>query len=168
MVVVMQAAASEDQIRAVIDRLVAPGFDIHRSTGASQTVLGAIGVHPDFDARELELLAGVREVVRITQPYKLASRAFHPAGTITAIPVIKKLSHPPVMVDPSHATARRDKVTPIALATIAVGADGLLLEAHNHPEKALSDGAQFLYFDQFEKLMAQARLIAPVVGRQVA
>ncbi len=168
MVVVMQAAAGEEQIRGVIDRLVAPGFDIHRSAGASQTVLGAVGVHPDFDARELEVLAGVREAVRITRPYKLASRALQPAGAITAIPVVKKLSHPPVMVDPSQGTARRDTVTSIALAAIAVGADGLLLEVHNDPEKALSDGAQFLYFDPFENLMAQARLIPLVVGRQVA
>ena len=64
------------------DRLVSTGFDVHRSTGESHTVLGAVGVHPDFDARDIELLDGVREVVRITQPYKLASRAFRPEGTI--------------------------------------------------------------------------------------
>ncbi len=339
MVVVMQADASEQQIQTVIDRLVALGFDIHRSTGASQTVLGAVGVQPDFDPRQLELLDGVREVVRVTQPYKLASRAFQPAGTvvefsnhvriggvelvvaagpcaveseeqieviaafvakcgaqflrggafkprtspysfqglgeeglrwlrqaadqhgllvvseiidasliemmlpyvdvlqvgarnmqnyhllrmlgavrkpvllkrgmsatleelllsaeyimsggnyevilcergirtfetstrntldIAAIPVVKKLSHLPIVVDPSHGTGRRDKVPPMALAAIAAGADGLLLEVHNDPEKALSDGAQSLSFDQCEKLMAQARSIAPVVGRQVA
>jgi 3-deoxy-7-phosphoheptulonate synthase len=335
----MQSEASEEQIQAVIDRLVALGFDIHRSTGASHTVLGAVGVHPDYDTRELELLEGVREVVRITQPYKLASRAFRPAGTIVefpngvrfggqdvvvaagpcaveseeqigliaaqvaacgarvlrggafkprsspytfqgrgedglrwlrqaadrnkllvvsevmdgsqiammlpyvdilqvgarnmqnyhllrmlgavrkpvllkrglsatleelllsaeyimsggnydvilcergirtfetstrntldiaAIPVIKKLSHLPIVADPSHGTGRRDKVPPMALAAVAAGADGLLLEVHNDPEKALSDGAQSLYFDQFEKLMAQVRAIAPVVGRRVA
>src|SRR5580704_10580763 len=76
MVVVMQAGASEEQIQHVIDRLVALGFDIHRSTGASHTVIGAVGVRPDFDTRDVEVLGGVREVVRITQPYKLASRAF--------------------------------------------------------------------------------------------
>ena len=70
MVVVMQAGASEEQIQHVVDRLVALGFDIHRSTGVSQTVLGAVGVHPEFDARDIEVLDGVREVVRITQPYK--------------------------------------------------------------------------------------------------
>ncbi len=339
MVVVMQSEAREEQIQAVIDRLVALGFDIHRSTGASHTVLGAVGVRPDYDTRELELLDGVREVVRITQPYKRASRAFRPAGTIVefpngvriggeevvvaagpcaveseeqigliaaqvakggarvlrggafkprsspysfqgkgeeglrwlrqaadrngllvvsevmdgsqiammlpyvdilqvgarnmqnyhllrmlgavrkpvllkrgmsatleelllsaeyimsggnynvilcergirtfetstrntldiaAIPVIKKLSHLPIVADPSHGTGRRDKVPPMALAAVAAGADGLLLEVHNDPEKALSDGAQSLYFDQFEKLMAQVRVIAPVVGRRVA
>lgn len=87
---------------------------------------------------------------------------------IAAIPVIKKLSHLPIVADPSHGTGRRDKVPPMALAAVAAGADGLLLEVHNDPEKALSDGAQSLYFDQFEKLMAQVRAIAPVVGRRVA
>jgi 3-deoxy-7-phosphoheptulonate synthase len=82
MVVVMHSGASDEQIQHVIDRLVSTGFDVHRSTGESHTVLGAVGVHPDFDARDIELLDGVREVVRITQPYKLASRAFRPEGTI--------------------------------------------------------------------------------------
>jgi 3-deoxy-7-phosphoheptulonate synthase len=82
MVVVMHSGASDEQIQHVIDRLVSTGFDVHRSTGETNTVLGAVGVHPDFDARDIELLDGVREVVRITQPYKLASRAFRPQGTI--------------------------------------------------------------------------------------
>ena len=82
MVVVMQSGASGEQIQHVIDRLVACGFDVHRSTGESHTVIGAVGVHPDSDPRDIELLDGVREVVRITQPYKLASRAFRPEGTI--------------------------------------------------------------------------------------
>ena len=82
MVVVMQEGATEGQIQHVIDRLVGMGFDIHRSTGASHTVLGAVGVHPDFDTRDVELLDGVRQVLRITQPYKLASRTFRPEGTI--------------------------------------------------------------------------------------
>jgi len=339
MVVVMQAGASEGQIQHVIDRLVALGFDIHRSTGASQTVLGAVGVRPDFDTRDVEVLPGVREVVRITQPYKLASRAFRPEGTIVelprgvriggneivvaagpcavetaeqinliaervaqlgarllrggafkprsspysfqglgepglvllreaadkngllvvsevmdpsqvslmlpyvdvlqvgarnmqnyhllralgqvakpvllkrgmsatmeelllsaeyimsggnynvilcergirtfetstrntldiaAIPVIKQLSHLPILADPSHGTGRRDKVSPMARAAVAAGADGLLLEVHNDPEHALSDGAQSLYFDQFAQLMAELRMIAPAVGRCLA
>ena len=85
MVVVMQSAATDKQIQHVIDRLVAIGFDVHRSTGESQTVIGAVGVHPDFDPRDIEVLDGVREVVRITQPYKLASRAFRPEGTIVSL-----------------------------------------------------------------------------------
>jgi 3-deoxy-7-phosphoheptulonate synthase len=335
----MQASASEEQIQHVIDRLVAMGFDIHRSTGASQTVLGAVGVRPDFDTRDVEVLPGVREVVRVTQPYKLASRAFRPEGTvvelpkgvriggnevvvaagpcavetseqinliaervaalgarllrggafkprsspytfqglgepglvmlrhaadkngllvvsevmdpsqielmlpyvdllqvgarnmqnyhllralgqvskpvllkrgmsatmeelllsaeyimaggnhnvilcergirtfetynrntldIAAIPAIKKLSHLPILADPSHGTGRRDNVLPMARASVAAGADGLLLEVHNDPEHALSDGAQSLYFDQFAQLMAELRIIAPAVGRRLA
>jgi 3-deoxy-7-phosphoheptulonate synthase len=87
---------------------------------------------------------------------------------IAAIPVIKKLSHLPIVADPSHGTGRRDKVPPMARAAIAAGADGLLLEVHNDPEHALSDGAQSLFFNQFEKLMAELRIIAPVVGRTIA
>src|SRR5437763_10951046 len=86
MVVVMQAGASEEQIQNVIDHLVSLGFDIHRSTGVSQTVLGAVGVRPDFDHRDIELLAGVRAVLRITQPYTLASGAFRAEGTIVPLP----------------------------------------------------------------------------------
>lgn len=339
MVVVMQEGASEDKIQRVIDRLVSFGFDVHRSTGASHTVIGAIGVHPEFDTRDIELLEGVREVLRITQPYKLASRAFRPEGSvidvgrgvkfggpevivaagpcavesadqiarvaegvarlgarvlrggafkprtspysfqgmgeeglkllrksadkygllvvseimdpsqmelvtryvdilqvgarnmqnyhllralgeirkpvllkrgmsatieefllsaeyimsggnynvilcergirtfetstrntldIAAIPVIKKLSHLPIIADPSHGTGRRDKVAPMARAAVAAGADGLLIEVHHDPEHALSDGAQSLYPEQFAQLMAELRIIAPAVGRRVA
>jgi 3-deoxy-7-phosphoheptulonate synthase len=335
----MQSGASEEQIQHVIDRLVSLGFDIHRSTGASHTVIGAIGVGPDFDPRDVEVLPGVREVVRVTQPYKLANRAFKPEGTtvrlpngvciggaevviaagpcsvesaeqmesiaghvaklgarllrggafkprtspysfqglgepglrllrdaadrhgllvvseimdasqlpamlpfvdvlqvgarnmqnyhllrtlgqqpkpvllkrglsatieelllaaeyimaggnhnvilcergirtfetstrntmdIAALPVIKKLSHLPVIADPSQGTGRRDQVPPMARAAIAAGADGLLIEVHNDPERALSDGAQSLYFEQFEKLMSELRMIAPAVGRRLS
>jgi 3-deoxy-7-phosphoheptulonate synthase len=339
MVVVMQPGSSDEQVQHVIDRLVGSGFDVHRSTGETHTVLGAVGVHPDFDARDIELLDGVREVVRITQPYKLASRAFRPEGTIVdvgkgvriggnevvvaagpcaveskaqidsvaesvarlgakllrggafkprsspysfqglgetglkmmreaadrngllvvsevmdpsqvelmmgyvdvlqvgarnmqnyhllralgevrkpvllkrgmsamieelllsaeyimsggnynvilcergirtfdtntrntldiaAIPVIKKLSHLPIVADPSHGTGRRDKVAPMARAAVAAGADGLLIEVHPDPEHALSDGAQSLYPDQFEALMRELQIIAPAVGRRMA
>jgi 3-deoxy-7-phosphoheptulonate synthase len=84
---------------------------------------------------------------------------------ISAIPVIKKKSHLPILVDPSHGTGRRDKVIPMARAAIAAGADGLLIEVHNNPEKALSDGAQSLYPEQFDTLMGELRIIAPVLGR---
>jgi 3-deoxy-7-phosphoheptulonate synthase len=86
---------------------------------------------------------------------------------ISAIPVVKKLSHLPMMADPSHGTGRRDKVTPMALASVAAGADGLLVEVHNDPENALSDGAQSLRPEQFTELMRQARMIATAVGRSI-
>jgi 3-deoxy-7-phosphoheptulonate synthase len=339
MVIVMQEGATEPQIQHVIDRLIAHGFNVHRSTGESHTVLGAVGVHRDFDHRDFELLEGVREVMRITQPFKLASRQFRPEGTIVdlgegvkiggpevvvaagpcsvesreqifcvaegvakagakilragafkprtspyafqgmgepglklmreaadrfhlrtvsevmdtsqipmmleyvdmfqvgarnmqnyyllrglgevrkpvllkrglsatmeelllsaeyilsggnynvvlcergirtfetytrntfdlaAIPVIKKLSHLPIIGDPSHATGRRDKVPPMARAAVAAGADGLIIEVHNDPDRALSDGAQSLEPSTFMQLMAELRIIAPAIGRRVA
>jgi 3-deoxy-7-phosphoheptulonate synthase len=339
MVIVMQEGATEEQIQHVIDRVVASGFDVHRSTGASHTVLGAVGVHRDFDHRDFEILQGVREVVRITQPFKLASRQFRPEGTvvdlgrgvkiggtevaiaagpcsvesheqiyavaeavsksgakilragaykprtspyafqglgekglqlireaadkynlfvvsevmdlsqivmmsqyvdifqvgarnmqnyfllralgevqkpvllkrgmsatieelllsseyilsggnynvilcergirtfdtylrntldIAAIPVIQTLSHLPIVADPSHGTGRRDKVPAMARAAIAAGADGILVEVHNDPDHALSDGAQSLDPTQFAQLMSELRIIAPAVGRRVA
>lgn len=336
---IMQEGASEEQIQHVITRLVAMGFDVHRSTGVNHTVLGAVGAPKEVDPRDIELLDGVREVVRISVPYKLASRSFRPLGTvvdlgrgvkvganevvvmagpcsvesreqifavaetvsrvgakvlrggafkprsspysfqglgeealklmreaadkhqlfvvsevmdltqismmtdyvdmfqvgarsmqnfnllralgsvskpvllkrgmsatieelllsaeyilaggnynvvlcergirtfenytrntldIAAIPVIKKLSHLPIIADPSHATGRRDKVPPMARAAVAAGADGLLIEVHHNPEAALSDGAQSLFPDQFAQLMAELRIIAPAVGRRLA
>ena len=82
MVVVMQEGAAEEQIQHVISRLMEMGFDIHRSTGARQTVLGAVGAKVDFDTRDIELLEGVAEVLRISAPYKLASRHFRPEGSV--------------------------------------------------------------------------------------
>jgi 3-deoxy-7-phosphoheptulonate synthase len=339
MVIVMHEDATDEQIQLVIDRVVASGFDVHRSTGASHTVIGAVGVHRDFDHRDFELLEGVREVIRITQPFKLASRHFKPEGTIinlgrgvtiggkelavaagpcsvespeqinavaeavakagakimragafkprtspyafqglgekglqmlrqaadknnlfvvsevmdpsqiqmmtqyvdlfqvgarnmqnyfllralgetqkpvllkrgmsatieelllsaeyilaggnynvvlcergirtfetylrntldiAAIPVIKKLSHLPIIADPSHGTGRRDKVPPMARAAVAAGADGLLIEVHNDPDHALSDGAQSLTPVEFSQLMGELRIIAPAVNRHLS
>lgn len=341
MVVVMQMGANEPQIQKVIDRLVSMGFDVHRSTGVNQTVLGAVGAKPAVDIRDLELLDGVAEVIRISTPFKLAGRTFKPQDSlikvgpkgrqvtiggkevivmagpctvetieqvretakqvrrlgakilrggafkprtspysfqglgekglkyirraadendllvitecldtghvsmvaeyadivqvgarnmqnfellkglgkihkpvllkrgmsatieewlmsaeyilmggnhnvilcergirtfetytrntldISAIPVVKKLSHLPIIVDPSHGTGRRDKVAPMARAAVAAGADGILIEVHHEPEKALCDGAQSLYPTQFEQLMKELRIIAPAVGRTI-
>jgi 3-deoxy-7-phosphoheptulonate synthase len=338
MVVVMEEGATEEEIQHVINKLMDMGFDIHRSTGVRQTVLGAVGAKIDFDTRDIELIDGVEEVLRISVPYKLASRHFRPEGSIiqlgkgvavggdrvvmmagpcsvesetqidtiaarvkemgvrvlrggafkprsspysfqglglpglemmrraadkygllvvsevmdhtqipavleyvdvlqvgarnmqnynllkelakiskpvllkrgisatieelllsaeyimsggnynvvlcergirtfenatrntldiSAIPVIKKFSHLPIVVDPSHGTGRRDKVSPMARAAIAAGADGLLIEVHPDPEKALSDGAQSLYLEQFEQLMKELQMIAPAVGRTI-
>jgi 3-deoxy-7-phosphoheptulonate synthase len=86
---------------------------------------------------------------------------------ISAIPVVKKLSHLPMVADPSHGTGRRDKVAPMARAAVAAGADGLLIEVHPDPDRALSDGAQSLRPEQFEELMGQLRMIAPAVSRTI-
>jgi 3-deoxy-7-phosphoheptulonate synthase len=87
---------------------------------------------------------------------------------ISAIPVLKKLSHLPVLGDPSHGVGLRDKVPAMARAAIAAGADGLLIEVHPNPEKAVSDGAQTLFPEQFAKLMQELRLIATAIGRSIA
>jgi 3-deoxy-7-phosphoheptulonate synthase len=86
---------------------------------------------------------------------------------ICAIPVVQKLSHLPIVVDPSHGTGRRDKVAPMARAAVAAGADGLLIEVHCDPDHARSDGAQSLFPAQFERLMAELRIIAPAIGRSI-
>ena len=86
---------------------------------------------------------------------------------LSAIPIIKNLTHLPVVIDPSHATGLREKVSPMARAAIAAGADGLMIEVHHDPSKALSDGPQSLYPEQFEQLMRDLYVIAPVVGKQL-
>jgi len=95
--------------------------------------------------------------------------ADHPRNTLdlSLIPAVQRLSHLPILVDPSHGTGKRNKVSPLSRAAVAVGADGLIIEVHHEPDKALSDGMQSLYPDQFDELMAQVRQIAPVVGRTV-
>ncbi len=86
---------------------------------------------------------------------------------LSVVPAVERLSHLPIVVDPSHGTGRRNKVTPMARASVAVGADGLLIEVHPNPDRALSDGMQSLYPDQFDALMAEVRLIAAVVHRSL-
>jgi 3-deoxy-7-phosphoheptulonate synthase len=86
---------------------------------------------------------------------------------ISAIPVIQKLSHLPIIADPSHGTGRRDKVAPMARAAVAAGADGLIIEVHCDPDHAQSDGAQSMFPAQFDRLMAELRIIAPAIGRTI-
>ena len=336
MIVAMQETATEEQIDAVIDVIVESGLDVHRTTGATQTILAGVGPAVGLDLTKFELLPGVLSVHRITAAYKLAGRAFRPQGSviefpngakiggeqvvviagpcaienreqifeiakcvkamgagflrggafkprsspyafqglgipglelmheaaqanglltvsevmeisqiesmlpyvdcfqvgarnmqnfnllrelgqvrtpillkrgiaatieelllsseyilsggnydvilcergirtyetaprntmdIAAIPVVHKLSHLPIVGDPSHGTGRRDMVPAMAKAAVAAGADGILIEIHPNADKAASDGAQTLYLDQFEKLMSEMRVIATAVGR---
>lgn len=99
-------------------------------------------------------------------------RSFDPTARnlfdLTAIPIVQQLSHLPIVADPSHGTGRRDKVLPMARAAVAAGADGILIEVHPQPEKAISDGAQSLTPDQFRETMRQLRLIATAIGRNIA
>jgi 3-deoxy-7-phosphoheptulonate synthase len=336
MIVAMQERATEEQIDAVIDAMVETGVNVHRTTGATQTILAGVGNTAGVDLRKFELLNGVLYVHRITAPYKLAGRAFRPQGTvvefrngakiggeqvaviagpcaienreqifaiaecvkragagflrggafkprsspyafqglgipglqlmreaaeanglltvsevmeisqieamlpytdcfqvgarnmqnfnllrelgqarkpvllkrgiaatieelllsseyimaggnydvilcergirtyetstrntmdISAIPVVHKLSHLPIVGDPSHGTGRRDMVPALSKAAVAAGADALLIEIHPNADKAASDAAQTLYLDQFEKLVSELRVIAGAVGR---
>ena len=339
MIVAMREKATEEQIQTVVERMVEIGFNVHRTTGALQTILAGVGTPGQFDHKDFELLPGVAEAVRISSPYKLAGRSFRPEGTIvrfpngveiggsevvvmagpcsvesreqistcaaqvkaagakflrggafkprsspysfqgmgleglkllrevgdatgllvitevmeisqielmlpyidcfqvgarnmqnfnllrelgavrkpvllkrgiaatfeelllsaeyilsggnydvilcergirtyetytrntmdvSAIPVVKHLSHLPIVGDPSHGTGRRDMVASMARATVAAGGDGLLIEVHPNPDKAVSDGAQSLFPDQFAKLMDELRIIAPAVRRTIA
>ena len=339
MIVVMQGGASEEQVQDIIERMVELGFNVHRTTGATQTILAGVGSPGHFDVLEFGDKPGVFEAYRISSPYKLAGRSFRPEGTkirfpngvivggdevtimagpcsvesreqimtsakqvaaagcqflrggaykprsspysfqgmgveglkllrevsdatgllvitevmeisqiepmlpyidcfqvgarnmqnfnllrelghvrkpvlmkrgiaatieevllsaeyilsggnydlmlcergirtfetytrntmdISAIPVLKKLTHLPVFGDPSHGVGKREFVPPLALASVAAGADGLLMEMHPNPDKAMSDGAQSLHPEQLEALVKQLRLLAPVVGRTVA
>jgi 3-deoxy-7-phosphoheptulonate synthase len=86
---------------------------------------------------------------------------------LSVVPAVQRLSHLPIVVDPSHGTGKRNKVTPLSRAAVAVGADGLMIEVHNDPDRALSDGMQSLYPDQFDALMAQVKQIAAVLGRTI-
>ena len=336
MVVVMQERATEAQVDAVIARLIELGMDVHRSSGATRTVLGVVGANK-IDPGLIGILDGVHEVLRISEPYKLASRTFRPEDTVvsvgdvriggdevvvmagpcsaetpaqvdaaaaavkragakilrggafkprsspysfqglgepglvmlrdaadrhdlklisevmdvsqialigkycdvyqvgarnmqnftllrelgrtrkpvllkrgisatieewllsaeyilaggngdvilcergirtfetatrntfdvSAIPVVKKLSHLPIVADPSHGAGRRDMVAPMARAAVAAGADGLIIEVHHDPDHALSDGAQSMFPAQFDRLMAELRIIAPAIGRSI-
>ena len=86
---------------------------------------------------------------------------------LSVVPAVQRLSHLPIIVDPSHGTGKRNKVTPLSRAAVAVGADGLIVEVHHDPDRALSDGMQSLYPDQFDALMAQVKQIAAVLGRTI-
>jgi 3-deoxy-7-phosphoheptulonate synthase len=87
---------------------------------------------------------------------------------LTAVPLVHQLSHLPIVADPSHGTGVRDKVLPMARAAVAAGADGVLVEVHPNPERALSDGAQSLYPPQFAQLVGELRAIAGAIGRTLA
>jgi len=86
---------------------------------------------------------------------------------LSVVPAIKRFSHLPILVDPSHGTGKRDSILPMSRAAIACGADGILVEVHNQPEKALSDGPQSLYPEQFARMMHELGQIAPIVGRSL-
>jgi 3-deoxy-7-phosphoheptulonate synthase len=122
MVVVTEPGTSEKQIEEIIRVLNEHGFDVHRSTGIQQTVLGAIGVHPEFDHRQIELLPGVAEVLRITEPYKLASRTFKREGSVFNIGGLEVGGNNVVVMAGPCAIETEDQIFTIAKAVSQSGA----------------------------------------------
>ncbi|MGO9307629.1 MAG: 3-deoxy-7-phosphoheptulonate synthase [Spirochaetia bacterium] len=117
---------------------------------------------------EYLLAAGTDSVILCERGIRTFETSTRNTLDLSAIPVVKKLSHLPMIVDPSHGTGLRAKVSPMALAAVAAGADGITVEVHTDPERALSDGPQSLYPDQFEKLMRDIEALAPVLGKELA
>lgn len=118
-------------------------------------------------AAEYLMANGTDQVVLCERGIRTFEKATRNTLDCSAIPVVQKLTHLPVIGDPSHATGIRDMVSPMALALVASGASGLMVEVHNHPEKALSDGPQSLYPSQFEKLVRDVQALCPVVGKSL-
>jgi 3-deoxy-7-phosphoheptulonate synthase len=116
-------------------------------------------------ASEYILTGGNYDVILCERGIRTYETATRNTMDISAIPVVKKLSHLPIIGDPSHGTGRRDMVAPMARAAVAAGADGVIVEVHPNADKAASDAAQTLYPDQLDKLMGELRLIAGAVGR---
>ncbi|HLA38746.1 MAG TPA: 3-deoxy-7-phosphoheptulonate synthase, partial [Candidatus Glassbacteria bacterium] len=116
-------------------------------------------------AAEYILSGGNRNVILCERGIRTFETYTRNTMDICAIPVVHKLSPLPIIADPSHGTGIRDKVLPMARAAIAAGADGLIIEVHHQPDKAVSDGAQSLYPDQFDKLMKELEMIARAIGR---
>src|SRR5579862_2227257 len=118
-------------------------------------------------AAEYVMSEGNYEVVLCERGVRTFSDHARNTLDLSIVPAVQRLSHLPILVDPSHATGRRDSVLPMARAAIATGADGVLVEVHHQPEKALSDGPQSIYPNQFAEMMAEIEAIAPIVHRDV-
>jgi 3-deoxy-7-phosphoheptulonate synthase len=116
---------------------------------------------------EYVLSGGNTDVILCERGIRTFETATRNTFDISAIPVVRKLSHLPIIADPSHGAGRRDMVVPMARAAVAAGADGLIIEVHCDPDHALSDGAQSLFPAQFDRLMAELRIIAPAIGRSI-
>ncbi|MFO8063643.1 MAG: 3-deoxy-7-phosphoheptulonate synthase [Spirochaetota bacterium] len=147
-------------------------FDLLKQVGSEAVpVLLKRGIAATIEewlmAAEYLLAHGAEDVILCERGIRTFEPYTRNSLDISSIPVVKKLSHLPVIVDPSHATGLRDQVSPVALSAIAAGADGLMVEVHPDPERALSDGAQTLYPEQFERLMRDIEAMAPVVEKEL-
>lgn len=118
-------------------------------------------------AAEYILSGGNNNVILCERGIRTFETATRNTLDLSMVPLVKSLSHLPIIVDPSQGTGLRDLITPMSLASIAAGADGLILEVHNHPEEAMSDGDQSLYFDQFSDLMKKVQNTSEFFGKTV-
>jgi 3-deoxy-7-phosphoheptulonate synthase len=159
---VYQVGARNMQNFELLKKLGALGKPVILKRGLSSTI------EEWLMAAEYLLSSGTDKVILCERGIRTYERATRNTLDLSAIPILRGLTHLPIIVDPSHAVGIRDKVSPMALAAIAGGADGIIVEVHCNPDKALSDGAQSLYPAQFDKLMQDIQALAPVVGKQVA
>ncbi len=148
-------------------------FELLKAVGAKRrTVMVKRGLAATIEewlmAAEYLLAHGAVDVILCERGIRTFETYTRNSLDISSIPVVKKLSHLPVFVDPSHATGIREKVLPVGLAAVAAGADGLIVEVHPDPDNAKSDGPQSLFPEQFEKLMRDIEALSPVVGREIA
>jgi len=147
-------------------------YSLLRELGrASKPVLLKRGISATIEewllSAEYVLAGGNKNVILCERGIRTFESYTRNTLDISAIPVVQQLSHLPVIADPSHGTGRRDKVAPMARAAVAAGADGLIIEVHCDPDHARSDGAQSMFPAQFERLMAELKVIAPAIGRSI-
>jgi 3-deoxy-7-phosphoheptulonate synthase len=158
---IIQMTERDMQNYGFLKELARVGRPVMLRRGASSTIEETL-MSADYLMR-----GGCHQVIICERGIKTFETYTRHTLDLSAIPAIKKLSHLPVIVDPSRATGRRDKVPPMARAAVAAGADGLLIEVHPDPDRAMYDGAQSLTLDDFEVLMRQLRVIAPAVERML-
>ncbi|MBR4599600.1 MAG: 3-deoxy-7-phosphoheptulonate synthase [Treponema sp.] len=159
---VYQVGARNMQNFELLKRLGALGKPVILKRGLSATI------EEWLMSAEYLLSSGTDRVILCERGIRTYERATRNTLDLSAIPVLRSMTHLPIIVDPSHALGVRDKIPPMALASIAAGADGIIVEVHCHPEQALSDAAQALYPAQFDKIMRDIESLAPVMGKEVA
>ena len=159
---VYQVGARNMQNFELLKRLGALGKPVILKRGLSATI------EEWLMSAEYLLSSGTDKVILCERGIRTYEKATRNTLDLSAIPVLRSMTHLPIIVDPSHALGVRDKIPPMALASIAAGADGIIVEVHCHPEQALSDAAQALYPAQFDKIMRDMESLAPVIGKEVA
>jgi 3-deoxy-7-phosphoheptulonate synthase len=159
---IVQIGARNMQNYSLLKRAGRAGKPVLLKRGLSATVQELLL------SAEYILAEGNKQVILCERGVRGFDTATRNLFDLSAIPVVHGLSHLPIIADPSHGTGHRDMVIPMARAAVAAGADGLLVEVHPSPERALSDGAQSLYPEQFERLMRETRIIVEAIGRRVA